>query len=112
MQTMETIMQTNPKFVYCLKFTPGSARCDMYLDKEDAIVALIKHYDRFCYSVDTFDTQKHSYVKTEMLYELLDEKDIDDFLVKHPDLKDQTTMLKEFYAETRRMNSDVSDDDE
>ena len=84
--------------VYCLQTAVGP--CDIYLNKDEAILALLSHFDRLCYPIGTYDLQTHRYVRHEMLYEVVDESYLDGILIQHHHLQDAVAEVKDFLAES------------
>ena len=102
----EKIMETShtkPKFVYRLAFDDS-----IYLDKDEAIVALLSHFDRLCHTVDTYDLEKHRYVKHEELVDLLDEDYLNKVLVQHPHLRDAVAEVKQDWADSVELDEHMT----
>ncbi len=94
---MEENTKSSLKFVYCLDLR-GSRK--IYRTKDEAIVALLSHFDRLCYSVDTYDLDKQRYVEVEELVDLVDEDYLDRVLVQNPHLTGAVAEVKECWAES------------
>ena len=92
---------SSPKFIHCLNFM---GPCRIYLNKDEAIIALLSHSDRFCYSVDTYDLEKQRYVEMEDLVDLVDEDYLNRVLVQHPHLTDAVAAVKQWWAESAELD--------